>query len=135
MVRRCGCRKAKVDDVAEPPSSQKEYVRRILDAYRQTPGTTGKIHRPDRWLAVQLYLCRVPLTVIENAFVLATARRLLRPVTAPPLATVRSLAYFIPVIEEVLDLKLGQDYFQHIRRRIQRLLGSSFPNPPDTNSA
>jgi hypothetical protein len=114
--------------MTQPPSSQEEYVCRILNAYRQTPGTTGKIHRPDRLLAVQLYQRHVPLTVIENAFVLATARRLLRPVTAPPLATVRSLAYFMPVIEEVLDLKLGQEYFQHIRRRIQRLL-SSFPNP------
>ena len=111
--------------MTKPPFSQEEYVRRILDAYCQTPGTTGKIHRPDRLLAVQLYQRRVPLIVIENALVLATARRLLRPVTAPSLATVRSLAYFVPVIEEVLDLKLGQDYFQHIRRRIQRLLSSS----------
>lgn len=58
---------------------------------------------------------------------LATARRLLRPVTTPPLATVQSLAYFLPVIEEVLDLKVGQDYFQHARRRIQRLLSDSNP--------
>jgi hypothetical protein len=104
--------------------SQEEYVREVLDAYRQTPGTTGKVHRPDRLLAVQLHQRGIPLTVVENALVLATARRLLRPATAPPLATVRSLAYFLPVIEEVLDLKVSQDYFQHARRRIQRLLSA-----------
>jgi hypothetical protein len=107
------------------PVSRKEYVHKVLDAYRQTPGTTGKVHRPDRLLAAQLHRRGVALTVVENALVLAAARRLLRPATAPPLATVRSLAYFLPVIEEVLDLKVSQDYFQHARRRIQRLLCDS----------
>ena len=44
-----------------------------------------------------------------------------RPATAPSLAPVRSLAYFLPVLEEVLDLNVSPDYFQHVRRRIQRL--------------
>lgn len=111
----------------EHPVSQQEYVRKVLDAYRQTPGTTGKVHRPDRLLAAQLHQRGVPLTAVENALVLATARRLLRDATAPPLATVRSLAYFLPVIEEVLELKVSQDYFHHARRRIQRLADSTNP--------
>ena len=45
---------------------------------------------------------------------------LLRSNTAPPLAMVRSLAYFLPVIEEVLQLKIKDEYFQYIRRRLQR---------------
>jgi hypothetical protein len=110
--------------MAEHPVSQEEYVRKLLDAYRQTPGTTGKVHRPDRLLAVQLHRRDVPLTVVENALLLGTARRLLRPATASPLPTVRSLAYFLPVIEEVLGLKISPDYFQHLRHRIQRLLSS-----------
>jgi hypothetical protein len=36
-------------------SSQEEYIRRVLEAYRKTPGTMGTIRRPDRVLAVQLY--------------------------------------------------------------------------------
>ena len=109
-----------------------EYVRKLLDAYRQTPGTTGNIRRHDRLLAAQLHQRGVPLRVVENAFVVAAARRLLRPATAPPLATVRSLAYFLPVIEEVLDLKVSPDYFQHVRRRIQRLRPDS-SLPPSTH--
>ena len=79
----------------------------------------------DRLLAAQLHQRGVPLRAVENALVLAAARRLLRPASAPPLATVRSLAYFLPVIEEVLELKVSEDYFQHVRRRIQRLLPDS----------
>jgi hypothetical protein len=121
MARRCGSRKAEEKDMDEHPVSQEEYVRKVLDAYRQTPGTTGKVHRPDRLLAAHLHQRGVPLTTVENALVLATARRLLRPAAAPPLTTVRSLAYFLSVIEEVLELKVGEDYFQHVRRRLQRI--------------
>jgi hypothetical protein len=104
-----------------PALSREEYVRKLLDAYRHTPGTTGTVRRPDRLLAAQLYQRGVPWCVVENALLLAAARRLLRPATAPSLATVRSLAYFLPVLEEVLDLNVSPDYFQHVRRRIQRL--------------
>jgi hypothetical protein len=100
--------------------SREEYVRKLLDAYRRTPGTTGIVRRADRLLAAQLHQRRVPLTVVENALLLAAARRLFRP-TLLPLATVRSLAYFLPVIDEVLELKVSDGYFQHIRHRLQRL--------------
>ena len=62
----------------------------------------GTVRRPDRVLAAQLYQRGVSVSVIENAFVLAATRRLMRPADAPPLGTIRSLAYFLPVIEEVL---------------------------------
>ena len=99
---------------------QQEYVRKLLDAYRATPGTTGTVRQPDRLLAAQLYQRGVPLTAVENALVLAAARRLVRPEGAPPLGTVRSLAYFAPVIEEVLQLKVGPEYFRHLRNKLQR---------------
>ena len=49
---------------------------------------------------------------------LAVARRLARPADAPPLGTIRSLAYFSPVIEEVLRIDVSPDYFRHLRHRI-----------------
>ena len=55
---------------------------------------------------------------VENALTLAAARRLARPADAPPLAIIRSLAYFSPVIEEVLRLQVGPEYFHHLRNRI-----------------
>ena len=76
---------------------QEEYVRRVLDAYRQTPGTAGTVRRPDRMLAAQLFQRGVSVQMIENALVLAAARRMMRPAEAPPLNTIRSLAYFLPV--------------------------------------
>ena len=79
---------------------QEEYIRRVVEGYRNTPGTMGTVRRADRMQAAQLYHRGVSLTVIENALVLAAARRLMRPADAPPLGTIRSLAYFLPVIDD-----------------------------------
>jgi hypothetical protein len=100
---------------------QEEYIRQVLAAYRKTPGTMGTVRRADRMLAAQLYQRGVAVAVIENAFVLAAARRLMRPVDATPLGTIRSLAYFLPVIEEVLDMRISPDYFQHVRRKLEQI--------------
>jgi hypothetical protein len=97
---------------------QEEYVRQVLEAYRQTPGTMGTVRRVDRMVAVQLYQRGVAVSIIENAFVLAAARRLIRPTDALPLGTIRSLAYFLPVIEEVLGMSVSPDYFQYLRHKL-----------------
>jgi hypothetical protein len=95
-----------------------EYVRRVLDAYRATPETCGVVRHPDRLLAAQLHERGVAIHFVEDALILAAARRLTR---AAPLAPIRSLAYFLPVIEEVMHLEVGREYFQHLRRRVASL--------------
>ena len=97
-----------------------EYIRRLLEAYRATPGTCGAVRRPDRLLAAQLHERGVPLEAVENALILAAARRMTRPADAPPLGIIRSLAYFSPVIEEVLRLPVAPEYFRHLRSSIAR---------------
>jgi hypothetical protein len=100
--------------------SQEEFIRQVLEAYRKTPGTMGTVRRPDRVVALQLYQRGISATVIENAFVLAATRRLMRPAASPPLADIRSLAYFLPVIEEVIGLRVSPDYFQYLRQKLER---------------
>jgi hypothetical protein len=97
---------------------QEEYIRQVLEAYRKTPGTMGTVRRADRMLAAQLYQRGVSVTVVENALVLAATRRLIRPTGAPPLGAIRSLAYFLPVIEEVRELRVSPDYFRYLRHRL-----------------
>jgi hypothetical protein len=101
--------------------SQEEFIRRVLEAYRKTPGTMGTVRRTDRVLAAQLYQRGIPVSVIDNAFVLAATRRLMRPANAPPLSSIRSLAYFLPVIEEVLGLSVSPDYFHYLRHKLERI--------------
>jgi hypothetical protein len=105
--------------------SKKDYVRRILEAYRLTPGTSGVIRRNDRLLAANLYDRGIEPILVENALVLAAARRLFRAPTAAPLQPIRSLHYLIPVIEEVRHLFVSQDYFRYLRCRLQQKISNS----------
>ena len=102
------------------PIDQHDYVNRLLEAYRTTPGTSGIARRPDRVLAAQLYERGVPLEAVENALVLAATRRMIRPAGGAPLGTIRSLAYFSPVIEEVIQMQVGTEYFHYLRHKLQR---------------
>jgi hypothetical protein len=100
--------------------SQQEYVRQVLEAYRKTSGTMGTVRRADRMLAAQLYQRGLSVKVIENALVLAATRRMIRSTDAPPLGLIRSLAYFLPVIEEVQQLRISPDYFEYLRHKLGR---------------
>lgn len=113
---------------ADPPEGaevveigKKDYVRRILEAYRRTPGATGVLRRNDRLLAADLYDHGVPAVIVENALLLAASRRIFRPPGAAALQPIRSLHYLIPVIDEVRHLHLSQDYFRYLRLQIDRV--------------
>ena len=97
-----------------------EYVRLVLDAYRSTPGVAGVVRRADRLFAAQLHERGLPFETVEDAFVLAASRRLVRPEGAAPLGAIRSLAYFSPVIDEILESNVSRQYFDYLRHRLKR---------------
>lgn len=101
-----------------------EYVQRVLHAYRVTPGTCGVVRKPDRAFALALHARGVPLAAVENALVLAASRRTVRLPDAPSLGVIRSLAYFGPVIDEVLESPAGPDYYRYLRQRLPHWLAA-----------
>ncbi|HKZ76840.1 MAG TPA: hypothetical protein VJ124_00845 [Pyrinomonadaceae bacterium] len=101
---------------------QAHYVETVLARYRKLPDTPNRHSRYDRRLALQLYPQQLPLSLIDNAFLLATARRLLRDPSYPPHNPIRSLHYFLPVIEELLDQSPPPAYFAYLRSKLALLL-------------
>ena len=97
------------------------YVEQILDLYRRTPGTRGLARPADRRLAASLRQRGVPLELVEAALLVATARRVLRPATAPPLAPIATLHYFLPVLEELLASPPDPAYLAYLQRRLAAL--------------
>ena len=97
------------------------YVRHVLDQYRQLPGTLGQVRRTDRRLAEQLHGRGVPLSLVAAAFALATCRRLLRSPDAEPLEPVRTMHYFLAVIEELREQPLDPDYVRHLQGKLEAL--------------
>lgn len=115
--------------VFDPTLSCQEYVTRLLERYRQTPTTCGRIRREDRPLAKRLFLQRTPLCAVEAAFHLAAVRRIYREPN-PPLTPIRSLYYFLPVIEEILHTPIPPDYINdYIVRKLKEAETSSPLSP------
>ena len=97
-----------------------DYLRRLLDLYCGLPSTAARRpFPPDRRLANQLFDRGIPLERIETALRLAVARRTSRDPEAPPLPLIRSLAYFLPTLDEVLRLPHDPGYLDHLRRRVE----------------
>ena len=98
------------------------YVETLLNLYLGLPGTPSRVSRYDRNLAQQLCAQQTSLEMVEAAFLLATARRSLRAPSLPPLQPVRSLHYFLPVIQEVLASGVSPDYLRYLRKKLAPLL-------------
>ena len=94
------------------------YIEKLLDLYLGLPQTPSRASRYDRRLAQQLCQRKTPLETVESAFLLATARRASRDPALPPLQPIRSLHYFLPVIEELLASGVSSDYVQYLRRKL-----------------
>ena len=89
--------------VVDPSIDRQQYIRRLLELYRETPTTCGGVYPRDRQLLERLFHEGVPFAAVEAAFLLAAARRVYRDPRRTPLAPIRSLKYFLPVVREILD--------------------------------
>ncbi len=94
------------------------YSGRLLALYSRLPDTPARPRRADRQLVVQLHARSVASDIIESALLLATARRLYRPPDRPPLPPIRSLAYYLPVLDELLHHPLPHGYSQYLRSKV-----------------
>jgi hypothetical protein len=95
------------------------YVRRVIDIYVSLPGTPPRAGRRDRALAVTLHARGTSLEVVRAALLLATARRAFRASTAPPLPAVRTLFYFLPAIDEVVESPPEPGYTDYLEGRLR----------------
>jgi len=72
-----------------------DYERTIVDAWRRLPCTRGRTSSRDHALLRSMHARGIPAQLILAAFRLAALRR------SPDLPPVRSIAYFLPVIDEL----------------------------------
>jgi len=103
---------SKTTEALEGPTQQ-QYVRTLLSAYVAMPETPSQWQPTDRQIALELFHRRIPLDIIETAFVLGSARRLARDPkrSVPP---IRCLAYFLPVINEVIADPPPHGYIRYL---------------------
>ena len=98
-----------------------DYVTDVLKLYLDLPETPRKANTNDKITAAGLYERGIQMTTVESAFLLASVRRLGRSPDLPPLSPIRSLAYFLPVMQEILEKKVSEDYLHYLRMKVRSL--------------
>jgi hypothetical protein len=102
--------------------SDSNYVHTVLQLYVGLPETPCRPRPQDRELAQELFEHGIEVSIVEAALLLASVRRLARDSTAPKLSPVRSLHYFLPVIEEIRITLLSTDYIGYLREKLAGLV-------------
>ena len=110
------------DDICKDSNN---YVAEVLKLYLELPETPRKAGTNDRITAVGLWERGIPVSTLESALLLASVRRLGRSPDLPPLSPIRSLAYFLPVIQEILEKQVGDDYLKYLRMKVRSLCGGN----------
>ena len=100
------------------PSDLETYRQTLIDLYLRLPDTPRRLSRFDLRLVRQLWERQIPLTTVETAFLLASSRRAARRPDAMPLGPIRSLHYFLPVIEELLAQPVPESYLAYLRSKV-----------------
>jgi hypothetical protein len=98
------------------------YQLAVISMYLDLPHTPVNVSLSDRQQARRWFECGVPLRTVETALLLGSLRRLLRPAEAPRLAPVRSLAYFQPVVEELLQMPVPDGYGAYLQGKMKAYL-------------
>jgi hypothetical protein len=101
------------------------YAEKIISLYLSLPETPPHSSQDDIRLAHDLYRRKTPAEIVEAALLLATVRRLYRDPSLPKLAPIRSLRYFLPVIEEIIAIPPPSDYLAYLRYKIDAYAGKN----------
>jgi len=97
-------------------------IERLLRLYLALPHTPSRASRYDRRLALELRQRRISWEALQTALLLAMARRCFRDPSLQPLPPIRSLHYFLPVIEEVLSMEISPEYVRYLKRKLSPYL-------------
>ena len=103
-----------------PDSDSAAYVAAVVMAYVELPETPLSASLQDHRQARRLHDRGIALRIVESALLLASLRRLIRPADLPPLPAIRSLAYFQPVIDELLVHPMPDNYLEYLRLKLNR---------------
>ena len=111
--------------------TEQAYLQAVRSLYLQLPNTHRRFSRSDRRLASSLYQRGFSLELVRSALLLATARRLARNLAEPPLPPVRSLHYFLPVLEEIRLQPLPSGYLQYLEAKVRAASRRSWTQQTD----
>jgi hypothetical protein len=99
----------------------------ILRLYTELPHTPSRHSRDDRFVVQKLERQQIPLRRVQAALLLGSARRCFRTDPEQHLLPIRSIRFFLPVIEELAFTHIDQGYVDYLGRKLAEFLGKQLP--------
>lgn len=118
----------------EPASNPALYVSSVLILYIDLPDTPLRANTQDQRQARSWFDRGVSLSLVETALLLASLRRMIRPRDVPALPRIRSLAYFQPVIDELLEHPAPDGYLPYLRFKLRSIVDKADPAQVQKNT-
>lgn len=104
-------------------SDRNRFIRVVIDLYLGLPDTAARrASRHDRILAGQLFDRGLTIELVRAAMLLASARRSAHADRTTPLQPIRSLHYFLPVVEELTASPPDPTYLRYLFVRFGHLI-------------
>lgn len=110
-----------IASLLDPANNAALYVSSVLTLYVDLPDTPSRTTIQDQRQARLWFERGVSLALVETALLLAELRRTGRPREMPPLPRIRSLAYFHPIVEELLEAPAPEGYLQYLRFKFRSI--------------
>lgn len=100
-------------------AGERDYIRSLLDYYVWLPGTAVVTSRNDRRCARELFRRGASIALVKAAMVVAVTRRTFR--AGGPLPRVRALHFFLPVVDELLEVPADPGYVAYLEGKLKPL--------------
>lgn len=145
--RENGASRGSSDSTACPmprrPATEAEFIEQIRTCLLQYSIFSSSFGTADRKLAADLFRNGISFDQLERALLLGLCRKYVSSLNSTASNPIYSLGYFIPVLDELVQITVSDQYWNYLRHRLRELDGAwrdlrrsrKILNPADNHQA
>lgn len=103
------------------PATENEFIERVRDCLVQCSIFSSSFGAADRKLAAGLFGDGVSFEQLERAFLLGLTRKYCSSLDSTSTSSIYSLAYFVPILDELPEITVSDQYWDYLRLRLKAL--------------
>lgn len=125
------------------PATEAEFIEQVRTCLLQYSIFCSSFGTADRKLAADLFRNGISFDQLERALLLGLTRKYISSLNSTASNPLYSLSYFIPVLDELVEITVSDQYWDYLRHRLRELDGAwrdrrrprKIPSPADNHQA
>jgi hypothetical protein len=103
------------------PATEALFIERVRDCLLQYSIFSSSFGTTDRTLAAQLFGDGLSFEQLERAFLIGLTRKYCSSLDSTSTSSIYSLAYFVPILDELPEMIVSDQYWDYLRLRLKVL--------------